>query len=334
MRTLFLLSLIVLVSSCQNDTPKDYVTFSGKITNQNSDSLKVYTKNYSKVIAVNENGEFSDTLHVSPGVYRVYDGGEYAQVFLRNGYDLYMTLDTETFDESISFSGEGSANSNFIAQRALKQEELLEVDVEEHDTISLKKYFDEAEAKLMALTDNATDLDSIILADHQDRVKSTLKSYRGYYGSMVTLRLNLPEGTPSPTFENYENHAGGATSFNDLLGSYTYIDVWATWCGPCKAEIPHLKKLEADYHDKNIQFVSISIDKAEDHEKWIAMVNDKELGGVQLFADNDWNSQFIKDYYIKGIPRFILIDPEGNVISPDAPRPSDDKVREVLDGLL
>ncbi|HAT63123.1 MAG TPA: TlpA family protein disulfide reductase, partial [Flavobacteriaceae bacterium] len=50
--------------------------------------------------------------------------------------------------------------------------------------------------------------------------------------------------------------------------------------------------------------------------------------------DNDWNSKFVKDYYINGIPRFILIDPNGNIVTPDAPRPSNPKLKEMLNGLL
>lgn len=133
----------------------------------------------------------------------------------------------------------------------------------------------------------------------------------------------LNVGKPSPKFTNYKNHNGGTTSLDDLKGKYLYIDVWATWCGPCIRQIPALKKLEEQYHDKNIEFVSISIDKASDFEKWKKMVDDKDLKGVQLFADNDWNSQFVKDYGIQGIPRFILLDPEGNIVNANAPRPTD-----------
>lgn len=60
------------------------------------------------------------------------------------------------------------------------------------------------------------------------------------------------------------------------------------------------------------------------------MVNDKELGGIQLFAPKGWQSQFIQDYKIKGIPRFLLIDPEGNIVSPDAPRPSNKSIKELF----
>lgn len=137
-------------------------------------------------------------------------------------------------------------------------------------------------------------------------------------------------GRPSPKFFNYENYAGGTTSLDDLKGKYVYVDVWATWCGPCKREIPFLKEVEQKYHDKNIEFVSISIDKASDHDKWKAMVADKALGGIQLFADNDWKSSFVTDYQIQGIPRFILIDEEGKIVNTNAPRPSSPALVELF----
>lgn len=144
---------------------------------------------------------------------------------------------------------------------------------------------------------------------------------------------NLVKGSPSPKFVNYENHKGGTTSLDDLKGQYVYIDVWATWCAPCKREIPFLKEIEKEYHGKNIAFVSTSIDRATDHEKWKNMVTEEQLGGIQLFADNDWQSQFVRDYAIEGIPRFILVDPEGNIVSADAPRPSSPKLKELFNEL-
>ena len=142
----------------------------------------------------------------------------------------------------------------------------------------------------------------------------------------------LKKGSNSPQFD-YENYKGGNTSLADLKGKYVYIDVWATWCGPCKAEIPHLKEKEKKYHGKNIEFVSISVDALKDSEKWKAMIKDKELGGTQLFANNSWESDFIQDYKITGIPRFILIDPAGKIVSADAPRPSDDKLEKTFQEL-
>ena len=136
----------------------------------------------------------------------------------------------------------------------------------------------------------------------------------------------------SPQFD-YENQKGGKTSLESLKGKYVYIDVWATWCGPCLKEVPSLKKVEEEYQGKNIQFVSISIDNIKDRKKWSNLVNTKQLGGIQLLADMDINSEFIKAYEIKEIPRFILIDPDGNIVNSNAPKPSETKLTELFNEL-
>ncbi|THD67539.1 TlpA family protein disulfide reductase [Robertkochia marina] len=162
---------------------------------------------------------------------------------------------------------------------------------------------------------------------------SSNKEYQNAVTKDFDKMRKIAKGKPSPIFRNYENHEGGTTSLNDLKGKYVYMDIWATWCGPCKREIPSLKELEMEYRNKDIVFVSISIDEQKDHDKWKNMVTQLELGGVQLFADNDWNSQFVKDYLIKGIPRFILVDPQGNIVNSNAPRPSSEDIRKLFNEL-
>lgn len=137
----------------------------------------------------------------------------------------------------------------------------------------------------------------------------------------------------SPEF-SYVNIDNKKVALKDLRGKYVYIDVWATWCGPCKAEIPHLQKVEKDYHGKNIQFVSLSVDKQADKSKWEKYVKENKLGGIQIIADKDFDSEFIKKYNIAAIPRFILIDPKGKIVSGNALRPSDPGLRDLLDKLL
>ncbi|MDP5199456.1 redoxin family protein [Flavobacterium sp. DG2-3] len=123
-------------------------------------------------------------------------------------------------------------------------------------------------------------------------------------------------------------------SFSDFKGKFVYIDLWATWCGPCKAEIPHMKKIEEDYHGKNIVFVSLSLDKAKDAQKWKDFVTKQELKGIQLMADKDFGSDVAKNYDVNAIPRFLLFDTKGNIINADALRPSNPELRVQLDKLL
>jgi thiol-disulfide isomerase/thioredoxin len=112
---------------------------------------------------------------------------------------------------------------------------------------------------------------------------------------------------------------GNEVAFSSFVGKLIYIDVWATWCGPCKTEIPLLKELEKKYKNDKIVFVSVSID--EDKEAWERMVKNDKLQGVQVWAES-WKNELCSDFNISGIPRFILIDAKGLIIDPDAERPS------------
>ncbi len=147
---------------------------------------------------------------------------------------------------------------------------------------------------------------------------------------IITDRYNklmtVSKGRPSPQFVDYENYTGGTTSLDDLKGKYVYINVWTTWYAPCIAEIPFLKELKIKYHGKNIVFVSVSVDKVADHDKWEQMIKEKDMGGIQLFADKAGESDFVIEYFINNIPRYILIDPAGNIVNSNAPKPSDGKL--------
>ncbi|MBQ0021170.1 MAG: TlpA family protein disulfide reductase [Bacteroidales bacterium] len=135
----------------------------------------------------------------------------------------------------------------------------------------------------------------------------------------------LREGRPSPEF-NFPDINGKNVSLADLRGKYVYIDCWATWCVPCRGELPHLQKLEETFKGMNIAFVSISCDR--DKAKWEKMVKDQNMGGIQLWGNE--TNEFMEKYRVQSIPRFIFIGPDGRIINPDMTRPSDPKTIEAL----
>ncbi|WP_172917822.1 TlpA family protein disulfide reductase [Capnocytophaga canis] len=145
----------------------------------------------------------------------------------------------------------------------------------------------------------------------------------------LNTEKSVKKGSKSPSF-SFENEKGEKVSLEDFRGKLVYIDVWASWCGPCISEIPYLKKLEADFKGKEVVFVSISKDIKKEH--WQQALEKHQLKGIQLWGGN--KSDFYDAYFINSIPRFILIDKKGKVISPSAPEPSAPKIKELIEESL
>lgn len=174
---------------------------------------------------------------------------------------------------------------------------------------------------------NGVDNAAFAIADFNQNVKDA--KLVEAFTKLCDQWKKIAAGQLSPDFKG-EDMAGKMVSLADLKGKYVYIDVWATWCGPCRGEIPHLKKLEEKYHGKDIEFVSLSCD--QDKEAWKKMVTKDELKGVQLYIGS--KSSFMEDYMIAGIPRFILLDKEGKVVSAQMTRPSNAETAQKFDELL
>jgi thiol-disulfide isomerase/thioredoxin len=128
--------------------------------------------------------------------------------------------------------------------------------------------------------------------------------------------------------------AGKMVSMKDFKGKVVFIDVWATWCGPCRAQFPFLKEIEEEYaNNKDIVFVGISLDKKEVRQKWVDMIRKENLGGVQLL--DDFGKTFGRKYEVTAIPRFMLIDKKGNWIEIRCPLPeAKENLKRYLDKAL
>ncbi|MBC7884282.1 MAG: TlpA family protein disulfide reductase [Saprospiraceae bacterium] len=139
---------------------------------------------------------------------------------------------------------------------------------------------------------------------------------------------HLIKGKTAPGFE-YFSIQNKKVSLESLRGKVIYIDVWATWCGPCLRELPALEKLETSFTGSDkIAFVSISLD--QDKTAWQTMVKEKNMHGIQLFAEGNWSSTLATDYLIQSIPRFIIIGTDGKILDANAPRPSEEKIYAIL----
>ena len=208
--------------------------------------------------------------------------------------------------------------------------------------LNVPRTYEVFERKLTYLNNDT--LKGDILANYLYRQNEFEKYDEAYqkYGELITLpkqeELNmstlirvakLKPGDQGLNFK-YPNLQGEMVQFNDFKGKVVLLDMWASWCHACRAEVPALKKLEEELKDNpNFVVVSITLDVPKDRDKWLkAMKDDGTEHNIQLWA-NGWT--YITKYYnFTTIPQFMLFDKEGKIITLSAPRPSDPKLKELI----
>lgn len=123
---------------------------------------------------------------------------------------------------------------------------------------------------------------------------------------------------------------GHTVHLSDITkGKFTYIDIWATWCGPCKKQIPYLEEVvERQKNNGRLQVIGLSID--ENVDAWKKMLDEKKWPWAQYNINGAAVDQLFKEYAITTIPRFIMIDPNGNLFKADAPQPSDPQMEQII----
>lgn len=136
----------------------------------------------------------------------------------------------------------------------------------------------------------------------------------------LALENSMTTGMPAPLFDS-ETTAGNKMNWTDFKGKYLVVDVWATWCGPCKQEDPFFQRYADMYSSDKMAFVALSIDDGDNVSRWQYEAGAKSKRVVQLRASD--KMAFMGKYGIESIPRYMLIDPEGRFVATSLPRPSD-----------
>lgn len=140
-------------------------------------------------------------------------------------------------------------------------------------------------------------------------------------------RRSSVKGSVFPTVE-LKDAEGNKMDFSSFKGYYVYIDLWASWCGPCCKEVPYLQALEKELKNENVKFLSISLDK--DEAAWKAKMKELNMHGNQWIDPADMLGNALN---VRGIPRFLIYDKEGNMYNGNAPRPSSSEIRGLLENL-
>lgn len=170
-----------------------------------------------------------------------------------------------------------------------------------------------------------------------DAFKKTAAKYpdliEKYGVTADNLMKAVQPGQEMPYIPMLETPDGKEISLKDLYGKVIYIDVWATWCGPCRKEIPKFAELVERFKGNNkVEFISISVD--EDVDAWKELIAADKPAWPQYRLAPEQNKKFSAAMGITGIPRFILIGADGKLVAPDAARPSDSNIDEIINAAI
>ncbi|RPE12400.1 AhpC/TSA family protein [Chitinophaga lutea] len=138
------------------------------------------------------------------------------------------------------------------------------------------------------------------------------KSGKAYAEQLERIKA-VSIGAVAPAFTQNDPE-GKPVSLASFRGKYVLIDFWASWCGPCRAENPHVVKAYNEYKDKNFTILGVSLDQPDAKDKWLKAIADDNLTWTQVSDLAFWDNAAAKLYAVRSIPQNFLIDPNGVII--------------------
>lgn len=279
--------------------------------------------------------DFADYLHAAKLQETAYFLQILTSYLNAYGYPSFQvdSLERENAYQALyAFSSRGYKNFNFSDQLY----RLLMSKLPQTDTVSKRIANYSTAVDSLHLPDEGRQLIigrgilSFLRRGKVREIEPTLRNFHAQYPSSrykQTLDSQFEEwgalscGKPAPDFAATLSD-GNPFKLSDLKGKVVYIDIWATWCGPCRAEFPYTKHIKKHYQNNNdIVFLYVSVD--EEKETWLKYLKENpDFTGVQVNDPGNFDSAIAKTYKVNGIPRYMIIDRDGKIFSNDAKRPS------------
>lgn len=216
------------------------------------------------------------------------------------------------------------------------------------------KFYDmlgeESSARIKYLAEHYADRNSVLAvlarlggeenAELVEKVVAKLEAKNPNYAPLLKFKADraeakaqrerLAEGKVAPEFSYPTPDGKKNLGPQDFKGKILVLDFWASWCGPCRQEIPHLKEAYKAYHDKGIEFFSVSIDK--DGAAWRKAMKEENMPWEQAQAPKA-GKDVMKLYQFSGIPYILVLDKEGKIVAKNLRgKALTDKLEEMLSG--
>jgi len=233
---------------------------------------------------------------------------------------LYQRWLTEYPVESAKSAEQHFCNENIIAGGKILLKMTLQKSSGFTKELALTKFFLDA-------------IEGKQLIEFEELYDSTLIAYPFFKNIITEKHLDLKK-----YMANQITVGANILSINDtLIAKYTgkviYIDFWAPWCGPCMGEMPFSKQLQEEFKNKDVVFLYLASRCTE--SSWKSTIANENITGEHILLTKDQYATLASEFGITGIPHYVLIDKNGNIVSKSAPRPSQKaKIAKSINDLL
>ena len=153
---------------------------------------------------------------------------------------------------------------------------------------------------------------STIMKSYSPKIAATSSSKS--LKTMIESMKKADVGGAAPDF-SAPTPDGNTLALSDVLGKYTIIDFWASWCRPCRQENPNVVRVYNEYHDKGLNIISVSLDKAGQKDRWLKAIETDQMDWEHVSNLKGWNEPIAKMYNVRSIPATFLLDENGNIIA-------------------
>ncbi|MCO4291890.1 TlpA family protein disulfide reductase [Solitalea sp. MAHUQ-68] len=253
-----------------------------------------------------------------------YDSSAVVQPFYKSLNDTKILTTTAAFNSTRGFDMMKYVLSYWVYQKKLKPESPFDnTGMIAND--NLKAFY---LAKFFERINTYEEFAKYVMPYKETFTNPDLKdSYNQKYNALT----KYAKGAPGLNF-SFNDVNEKTYTLKDFKGKVVVIDLWATWCIPCRREKPTFMKIEEEYHGRNdIVFIGISQNQIKEKESWKKFVKENAYNGLELL---DYQNQFTDFYNLAGIPRYMIFDRNGNVFTVDAPRPTTPEFKKTIEQAL
>lgn len=338
MKKIILLFSIFVLNSCSKE--QNYVSISGDFSRYNINEFVIVSPLYRKIIKLDINGQFSDTLILkNKGYYKLLINQEQIPLFLVNGYNLNINIEHKDDIQKIIYKGKGSKENNILAEKVyyLKYELKSPRGFFLLNNADFSIEINNFKKKIDLMFGNRKELDSVFVAKEEGSLNRMIEFLESNYEIQSEKFSDIAKGKPSPQFYNYESNKGKKIALDSFKGTPLLIIICTSIDKDSKEEIAILKSKELKIKPNNLKKIYISLDESsgnsESKERWHSFTNENG-DSIHVLADDSFNSEFIKKYWVNKIPRFILLDEHLTILSSELPNPSNPKFVETINQLL